>query len=217
MNTEQARFNMVEQQIRTWQVLNPKILETLKNVDREMFVPPAYQTLAYSDTEIPVGDGEFMLSPKLQARLVQDLDLQGHERVLQVGCGTGYMSALLSHHCAHLLALEINPRLAHLAQSHLAQLGLGNVQIKDLDASKYLDMTETFDAIVMCGSTAHAPQIFLDHLKLGGHLVGIFGNEPIMQTTSVKKVASNQFDAKILWDCTAPRLHGFAEDSKFNI
>jgi protein-L-isoaspartate(D-aspartate) O-methyltransferase len=216
MNTQQARFNMVEQQIRTWQVLNPKILETLKFVDRELFAPSAYHTLAYSDTEIPAGEGEIMLSPKIQARLVQDLDLKGHECVLQVGCGSGYMSALLSHHCARLLALEINPRLAQLAQSNLAQLGMGNVQIKHLDASKYLETEEFFDVIVLCGSTAHAPQVMLDHLKLGGHLVGIFGSEPIMQTTLVKKVASNQYDAKILWDCIAPRLHGFTEDSKFS-
>jgi protein-L-isoaspartate(D-aspartate) O-methyltransferase len=216
MNTAQARFNMVEQQIRTWQVLDTKVLETLKLVDRELFTPTAYQNLAYSDTEIPVGDGEIMLSPKIQARLVQDLKLDGHEQVLQIGCGTGYMSALLSHHCEQITALEINPRLANLAQTNLAKLGITNVQIKQLDASKSLDLNSMFDVIVLCGSTAHPPQALLDKLKTGGHLVGIFGNEPIMQATTVKKVAATQFNSTILWDCFAPRLHGFAEDSKFN-
>jgi protein-L-isoaspartate(D-aspartate) O-methyltransferase len=216
MNTAQARFNMVEQQIRTWQVLDTKVLDTLKLVDRELFTPTAYQNLAYSDTEIPVGDGEVMLSPKIQARLVQDLKLKGHEKVLQIGCGTGYMSALLSHHCEHVTALEINPRLANLAQTNLAKLGVSNVQIKELDASKSLDLNSLFDAIVLCGSTAHPPQVLLEMLKSEGHLVGIFGNEPIMQATSVTKIGATQFDSKILWDCFAPRLHGFAEDSKFN-
>ncbi len=216
MNTEQARFNMVEQQIRTWQVLEPQLLETLKHVDRELFVPKAYQNLAYTDTEIPLGDGEVMLSPKVQARLVQDLELKGHERVLQIGCGTGYMSALLSHHCSNLTALEIHPRLAQLAQSHLAQLGLTQVQVKVFDASQTLQGEAPFDAIVLCGSTAHPPAHLLNLLKTGGQLMGIFGNEPIMRATRVKKLGANQFDSKELWDCFAPRLHGFAEDSKFN-
>ena len=216
MNTEQARFNMVEQQIRTWQVLEPKVLETLKNVNRELFVPQAYQNLAYSDTEIPLGDGELMLSPKIQARLTQDLELKGHERVLQVGCGTGYMSALLSHHCAHLVALEMNPRLAQLAESNLAKLSLTNVQVKTGDASKSLDSDAPFDAIILCGSTAHPPEHLLERLVNGGRLVGIFGNEPIMRATKVHKVQAQQFNSQVLWDCFAPRLHGFIEDSKFN-
>jgi protein-L-isoaspartate(D-aspartate) O-methyltransferase len=216
MNTEQARFNMVEQQIRTWQVLEPKVLETLKNVNRELFVPLAYQNLAYSDTEIPLGDGEMMLSPKIQARLTQDLELKGHERVLQIGCGTGYMSALLAHHCAHLTALEINPRLAQLAQSHMAQLNLTNVQINVSDASKPPLTDAAFDAIVLCGSTAHPPEHLLNLLSMGGHLIGIFGQEPIMRATRVKKLSAEQFDTKVLWDCYAQRLHGFVEDSKFN-
>lgn len=216
MNTEQARFNMVEQQIRTWQVLEPKVLETLKQVNREWFVPQAYQNLAYSDTEIPLGDAEVMLSPKIQARLTQDLQLKGHERVLQIGCGTGYMSALLSHHCSHLTALEINPRLAQLAQSNLAKLGLNNVLIKTLDASKPLNLGASFDAVLMCGSSAHPPTHLLNMLNPGGHLLGIFGNDPIMRATRVQKIDSQQFDSKALWDCYEPRLHGFAEDSKFN-
>jgi protein-L-isoaspartate(D-aspartate) O-methyltransferase len=216
MNTAQARFNMVEQQIRTWQVLDPKVLETLKLVDRELFTPSAYQNLAYTDTEIPVGDGEIMLSPKIQARLVQDLKLKGHEHVLQIGSGTGYMSALLSHHCEQVTALEINPRLANLAQSNLSKLAVSNVQTKQLDASKSLDLNSLFDVIVLCGSTAHPPKSLLERLKSGGYLVGIFGNEPIMQATRVTKVGATQFDSTILWDCYAPRLLGFAEDSKFN-
>ncbi len=207
---------MVEQQIRTWQVLEPKVLETLKNVNRELFVPHAYQNLAYSDTEIPLGDGELMLSPKIQARLMQDLELKGHERVLQIGCGTGYMSALLSHHCAHLTALEVNPRLAQLAQANLAKLGLGNIQVKTGDASKPIDSGELFDAVILCGSTAHPPAHLLEQLATGGHLLGIFGNEPIMRATRVEKISPQQFDSKVLWDCFAQRLHGFVEDSKFN-
>jgi len=206
---------MIEQQIRTWHVLEPQILDTFKLIDRERFVPTAYQALAYTESPIPISSQELMLSPIIQARLVQDLGVKAHERVLDVGCGTGYTTALLAHLSQQVVGLEIDPVLAQTAQTALKLEGLSNVQVLHQDASSKDAVNQRFHAILMGGSTANAPEHLLQALEIGGRLLGIFGQEPLMQATLVTRLSQTQWNSVPLWDTMAPRLHGFAESSAF--
>ncbi|MDE2121294.1 MAG: protein-L-isoaspartate O-methyltransferase, partial [Betaproteobacteria bacterium] len=167
MDFEQARFNMIEQQIRTWDVLDQDVLNLLGAVKREDFVPAAYRSLAFTDMEIPLPCGESMLAPKVEARLLQELGVRKHEWVLEVGTGSGFMAALLGHCAAHVLSLEIHPELAESAQQKLRQAGVMNTTVRCMDASKELPPGE-FDVIVLSGSVAQIPQALIDRLKPGG-------------------------------------------------
>ena len=215
MNHEQARFNMVEQQIRTWNVLDTPILQALSQLARERFVPLAYQSLAYTDTEIPLGHGQSMLAPKVAARLAHDLNLQGQETVLEIGAGSGYLTALLAQRCKRVLALEIVPELAALARNNLAQAGIGNADVRTGDGSQETPSEGPFDAIVLAGSVAEVPQHLLNQLKLGGQLIAIVGQEPVMQATLTQRVSEQQWRSRALWDICVPALNGFPQPSRF--
>jgi protein-L-isoaspartate(D-aspartate) O-methyltransferase len=215
MNFEQARFNMVEQQIRTWNVLDTPILQTLSQLPREQFVPAAYQSLAYMDTEIPLGHGQQMLAPKVAARLAHDLHLQGHESVLHIGAGSGYLTALLARRCQQVLALEVVPELVQMAQTNLARVGIHNAQVRLADGANASPTEAPFDAIVLSGSVAEVPAQLLNQLKVGGQLIAIVGQEPMMQTTLTRRMSAEQFSSKVLWDTCVPALSGFAQPSRF--
>jgi protein-L-isoaspartate(D-aspartate) O-methyltransferase len=215
MNFEQARFNMVEQQIRTWNVLDTPILQALSQLPREQFVPAAYQSLAYTDTEIPLGHGQQMLAPKVAARLAHDLHLQGSESVLHIGAGSGYLTALLAQRCQQVLALEVVPELVQMAQSNLARANIHNAQVRLADGSSATPSEGPFDAIVLSGSVAEVPQHLLSQLKVGGKLMAIVGQEPVMQTTLTTRVSDQQFSSQVLWDTCVPALSGFAQPSRF--
>ncbi len=214
MNFDQARFNMVEQQIRTWNVLGTPILQALSELPRELFVPAAYQSLAYTDTEIPLGHGQAMLPPRVDARLAHDLGLMGHETVLEIGAGSGYLTALLAKRSKRVLALEIVPELAAMAQSHLAQAGITHAEVRVADGSREVP-EGPFDAIVLGGSVSEVPQALLAQLKVGGRLLAIVGQEPVMQATLTTRTGADQWASRALWDTVAPRLSGFAEPSRF--
>jgi protein-L-isoaspartate(D-aspartate) O-methyltransferase len=213
MNTELALFNMIEQQIRTWNVLDKRVLELLSQVDRRMFVPAAYASLAYSDTEIPLTHGEHMLVPRVDARLLQDLALKPHESVLEVGTGSGYLTALLAKSVAHVTSLECHPDLVASAQQHLGQAGIHNAQVRH--STGVPSLTEQFDAIVLSGSVAEVPEAMFAMLKPGGRLLAVVGDEPMMQATRFTLLADGSTHGHILWDVVTPRLHGFAETSAF--
>ncbi len=215
MNFEQARFNMVEQQIRTWNVLDTPMLQALSHLPREQFVPAAYQSLAYTDTEIPLGHGQQMLAPKVAARLAHDLHLQGTESVLQIGAGSGYLTALLAQRSQQVLALEVVPELAQMAQSNLARAGVHNAQVRQADGASANPSEGPFDAIVLSGSVAEVPSQLLNQLKVGGQLIAVVGQEPVMQTTLTKRVSPTQFSSQVLWDTCVPALTGFAQPSRF--
>ncbi|HEX6239794.1 MAG TPA: protein-L-isoaspartate O-methyltransferase, partial [Polyangiales bacterium] len=170
MNVEQARFNMIEQQIRPWNVLDPAVLELLAVVRREDFVPPVYRALAFVDTEVPLPDGQNMLAPKVEARLLQELNLQRHERVLEVGAGSGFMAALLAHRARSVLSLELLPALATMAGSNLQRAGISNARVRVADGARGLPDDAPFDAIVLSGSTHSVPQTLLQQLSPGGRL-----------------------------------------------
>src|SRR5262245_56172069 len=180
MNLEQARTNMVEQQIRTWEVLDQDVLDLLYLVPREQFVPAAHRALAFSDLEIPIGHGERMWQPKLEARVLQELNVRKTDRVLEVGTGSGYFTALLAHRCAQVISVEINPALAALGRANLERHGTNNVALEQGDAARGWKKSAPYDVIVLTGSTPVLPSGFLDQLPPGGRLCAVVGEAPAM-------------------------------------
>jgi protein-L-isoaspartate(D-aspartate) O-methyltransferase len=215
MNVEQARFNMIEQQIRPWDVLDQDVLSLLSVVRREDFVPPAYRALAFVDMQVPLPEGQFMLEPKVEARLLQDLKLARHEKVLEVGAGSGHMAALLAHRVQHVVTLESRPALARLAADNLRRAGVMNATVHQADGAQGLPAEAPFDAILLSGSVASAPSVLLEQLKVGGRLMAIVGEVPVMRATLVTRVSERDFRSIDIFDTVAPRLDGFAEPPRF--
>ncbi len=215
MNIEQARFNMIEQQIRTWEVLDPGVLELLQVVKREDFVPAAYRTMAFVDTQVPLPNGQFMLEPKVEARLLQELGVQRHERVLEIGAGSGYMAALLAHKSQHVTTIEIDTELVELATDNLKRAWILNVTVLPGDASQALAVDGPFDVIVLSGSVAEVPRSLLGQLKPGGRLTAVVGQLPIMRAVLMTRGAEDGHSVVELFDTVAPRLSGFGEPSRF--
>jgi protein-L-isoaspartate(D-aspartate) O-methyltransferase len=215
MNIEQARFNMIEQQIRPWDVLDPAVLSLLAVVKREDFVPDAYRSMAFMDTEIPLPEGQCMLAPRVEARLLQELQLQRHESVLEIGAGSGFMAALLGHRSRQVISLEISPRLARMAQDNLRGAAVMNASVRCADGVQGLRSEAPFDAIVLSGSVAMLPQALLDQLKVGGRLVAIVGDEPVMHARLFTRVAADSWSQSDLFDTVVQRLRGFAEREQF--
>jgi protein-L-isoaspartate(D-aspartate) O-methyltransferase len=217
---ERLRFNMIEQQIRPWDVLDLEILDLLASIRREDYVPPAHRGLAFFDMEIPLGDGsvpgQVMLSPKVEARMLQDLHVQKHESVLEIGTGSGFMAALLAHRAAQVLSLEIDPVLAARAAETLRQNGVGNVEVRNADGAVPLPSGPSFDVIVLSGSVARIPQNLLGSLKVGGRLAAIVGEEPMMRAHFVTRTSESKWDTIQPWDTVAPRLLNFPEPSRFS-
>ena len=222
MNVEQARFNMIEQQIRPWDVLDAHVLELLAVVKREDFVPPAFRALAFADMQIPLSDneagiaaGQVMLEPRIEARILQDLQVAKHEKVLEIGTGSGYMAALLGHRAQRVLSLEIDNGLAAFARANLQRAGVLNVEVRVADgASADLSADGPFDVIALSGSVAMVPERLVQMLKPGGRLMGIVGGEPIMRATLVQQAATGALVTQP-WDEKVPRLLNFPEPSRF--
>jgi protein-L-isoaspartate(D-aspartate) O-methyltransferase len=226
MNTEIARFNMIEQQIRPWEVLDQAVLALLASVRREDFVPPALRALAFMDTQIPLlakGDAAAnastcMLEPKVEARLLQELQVQRHERVLEIGTGSGFMAALLAHRGQQVHTLECNAQLAETARHNLVRNGVLNATVHTVSAAagaQGLAAEGPFDAIVLSGSVAEVPPALLQQLKTGGRLVAVVGEEPVMRARLFTRVGEAAFSQTDLFDTVAPRLQGFAQPSQF--
>jgi protein-L-isoaspartate(D-aspartate) O-methyltransferase len=218
MNIEQARFNMIEQQIRPWNVLDAGVLALLAVVRREDFVPAAYRALAFMDTEVPIGDaaaGQVMLAPRIEARLLQELNVARHEKVLEIGTGSGFMAALLGHKAQHVDTLELDARLAEQAADRLRRAGLMNVTVRTQDGCQGLASEAPYDAILLSGSVAEVPAELLAQLKPGGRLLAIVGNEPVMRAQLITRSGEQQYDTRNLFDTVAPRLAGFAAHSHF--
>ena len=215
MNIEQARFNMIEQQIRTWEVLDPDVLSLLSIVKREDFVPEAHRSMAFVDTQVPLPHGQFMLEPKVEARLLQEVGVQRHERVLEIGAGSGYMAALLAHRAQHVTTLEIDPELAMLATENLRKAWVMNASVIGADGSRPLPVEGPFDVIVLSGSVNEVPRSLLGQLKAGGRLVGVVGQLPIMRATLMTRGPEAGYSSVELFDTVAPRLSGFGEPSRF--
>ena len=220
MNIEQARFNMIEQQIRPWDVLNLGVLELLAIVKREDFVPPEHKALAFVDTEVPLptstGAQQCMLAPKVEARILQELAVHKHERVLEIGAGSGYMAALLAHKAQQVSSLEIDADLAQFAAANLRRAGVMNATVLHADGAAGLAGDGPFDVIVLSGSVAEVPQALLSQLKVGGRLAAIVGFEPVMRALLITRGADRGLERRVLFDTVAQRLQGFAEPTRFH-
>ncbi|WP_066417701.1 protein-L-isoaspartate O-methyltransferase family protein [Bordetella ansorpii] len=213
-DVEHARFNMVEQQIRPWDVLDLKVLDALFAVRRELFVPPALRALAFSDTELPlqinaVDTRETMLPPRVEARLAQDLLLQPSDCVLEIGTGSGYQAALLGHLAQQVTSVEIDSRLAAFAQQNLQMNNVGNVKVETGDGRNGWGSTE-FDAILVTGSVPSVPDALKYQLRVGGRMVVVVGQAPVMTACRITRTTAASFETVNLFETVIKPLRGTA-------
>ena len=209
MNLEQARSNMVEQQIRTWEVLDQEVLDLLYLVPREEFVPPQYRALAFSDLEIPLEEGvkagERMWQPKMEARVVQELALKKTDSVLEVGTGSGYLAALLAARAHHVHSMEINAKLKAFGEGNLRRAGVENVTAELGDAAQGWQTHAPYDIIVLTGSTPLMPQALLSQLRAGGRLFAVVGDPPVMEARLITCIGEGSYHTTDLFEtCLAP-------------
>ena len=208
MNLEETRFNMVVQQIRTWNVLDDSVLDLLYKIRREEFVLPANRAMAFVDMETPLGHGQVMLAPKMEARILQELHVQKTDKILEVGSGSGYLTALLAENGAHVYSVEIVPELKAMAENNLRTHGITNVTIEQGDAAQGWSKHEPYDVIVLTASTPVLPETFLKSLNPGGRLFAIVGEDPVMEALLIPCTAPGEFKTTQLFEtCTAPFIN----------
>lgn len=203
-----ARFNMIEQQIRTWEVLDPRVLATLSTMPREAFVPAASRGLAFADIEVPLPKGQHMLSPKIEGRFLQALQLQPQDKVLQIGVGSGYFAALMAQHCAQVIAIEIDPDLSSLASQNLARQGIGNVEIIVADGHAGDEVRAPYDVIVFTASSPVEPEGVRRQLSIGGRMLIVLGQAPVMQATLIQRLGEHSYKQDVLFEtCLSEMQH----------
>lgn len=208
MNLEETRFNMVAQQIRTWNVLDDSVLDLLYKIRREEFVLPANRAMAFVDMETPLGHGQVMLAPKMEARILQELHVQKTDKILEVGSGSGYLTALLAEKGAHVYSVEIVPELKAMAENNLRTHGITNVTVEQGDAAQGWSKHEPYDVIVLTASTPVLPETFLKSLNPGGRLFAIVGEDPVMEALLITCTAPGEFKTTQLFEtCTAPFIN----------
>lgn len=215
MDFEQARFNMVEQQIRPWEVLDPKVLDLLFKVKREDYVPQVYRSLAFVDMEIPLGHGEAMWAPKIEARALQSLQVNGHERVLEVGTGSGYFTALLAAQAGVVVTVEIHADLKSEAEKKFHAHGLTNVQTRLGDAARDWSDDGAFDVIVLTGSSPLLPEAYLKRLNPGGRMFVVTGEGVIMSARLVTCQSAGAFRHDSLFETRVKALDNALEPERF--
>ena len=216
-----ARFNMIEQQIRPWDVLDQDVLDLLDVVKRELFVPPTHRLLAFSDIEIPlreVGGSHAatarMWSPKLEARVLQEMAVRAHDTVLEIGTGSGYLAALFAHRCRSVTSVEIDAGLKGFAEKNLKRAGIANVRVIEDDGARGFG-AESFDIIVLGGSTPVLPQALLDQLKPGGRLFAVVGDAPAMTARLLTKDAEGVIGATTLFETSLTPLENAQQPTRF--
>lgn len=214
-NMEQARFNMIEQQIRPWNVLDQDVLDLLSEVRREEFVPAAHQALAFADLEIPLGEGAAMLAPKMEARLLQELAVQPKEKVLEIGTGTGYMAALLAAKADQVTSVEISPAIASLAKANLAKAGVSNVSVEVGDGVRGWVAGAPYDVIVVSGSLPVVPEELLQQLKVGGRMAVFVGEAPVMEAQLVTRTGETTFASLNLFETVVAPLQNAPAKERF--
>jgi protein-L-isoaspartate(D-aspartate) O-methyltransferase len=215
MNIEQARFNMIEQQIRPWNVLDTEILDLLHVVKREQFVPAAYQNLAFADIDIPLPGGESMFAPKIEARFMEELKVRKHESVLEVGTGSGYMAALLAHRAAKVVTVEINPETAELAKQNLARAGVSNATVELGSGAQGWDKGAPYDVIVVSGALEVLPEALLKQVKVGGRIAAIVGQAPVMEASIITRTGESAWSTVKVFETNVKYLEGAPVPSHF--
>ena len=206
---------MVEQQIRPWEVLDPVVLDLLFKVKREAFVPEEYREIAFADLEIPLGHGEAMMQPKVEARALQELALQPHETVYEVGTGSGYMSALLASRARHVTTGEIHSDLRARAGDNLRRAGIGNVTLLEGDGAARPLIDSAVDVIVITGSLPMVPKAFYDRLSPGGRLFAVVGDAPVMEATLVRQAERGAFESVRLFETMLTPLVNALQPARF--
>jgi len=215
MNFEIARHNMVEQQIRPWDVLDPRVLELIARAPREDYVPAPYRNIAFADLNIPLGHGEVMMSPKLEARLLQELEIAPTDKILEVGTGSGYLTALLASLGRHVVSIDIEPEFTMTAATKLGRHGMRNITLETGDAARGWDRQQPYDAIVITGSLPILPEAFRQSLAPGGRLIAIVGQSPAMQVIRVRRIDAIAFREESLFETDLPPLRNAIEPAKF--
>jgi len=220
MDIELARMNMIEQQIRPWDVLDQSVLDLLATVRREDFVPPALRSLAFADVELPlridgVDTGEVMLTPKVEARLLQELGIQAHESVLEVGCGSGFMAALAAHRAHSVLSIEIDRRLFAFGAANLGRAGIRNVRVELGDGALGWPDRAPYDVIILSGSLPALPQSILSQLRFGARLAAIVGEAPVMTAQIVTRATETSYDTLPLFETCIPPLRNAWQPDPF--
>ena len=200
MDVELARFNMVEQQIRPWEVLDPEVLDLMMTVKRELFVPEAYRAVAFADVEVPLTNGSKMWPPRVEARLLQEIALKKSDRVLEIGTGSGFLAALIANKVTEVLSVEIDKVQAELAKKNLAAAGVRNVTVEVADGLKGFAAKAPFDVIVVTGGLPSVPAELLSQLKVGGRLAAIVGVAPLMQAQIITQTAEGVFSTMALFE-----------------
>lgn len=215
MNLEEGRLNMIAQQIRTWNVLDDSVLDLLYKVRREEFVPPANRAMAFVDMEIPLGYGQVMLTPKMEARILQELHVMKTDKILEVGSGSGYFTALLAEKGAHVYSVEIIPELSTVAENNLKVHGVTNVTLEQGDASHGWLKHQPYDVIVLTASTPILPDVFPNNLNPGGRLFAIVGEDPVMEAILITCPVSGEFITKQLFETSTVPLINATQSTKF--
>jgi protein-L-isoaspartate(D-aspartate) O-methyltransferase len=205
---------MVEQQVRAWEVLDDQVLDVMREVDREAFVPPAFRSVAFADTSIPLPRGQRMLAPKVHGRILQALQLNPSDIALEVGAGSGYLTACMAKLCARVRSFEIHPELTELARSNLLAAAVNNAAVETFDATR-LDETGIYDAIAVTGSLPIYDERFQQALKLGGRLFVVVGTAPIMEAWKVTRLGEREWQRESLFETVIDPLANAARASQF--
>ncbi|CAB3776583.1 Protein-L-isoaspartate O-methyltransferase [Paraburkholderia caffeinitolerans] len=215
MNIEQARFNMIEQQIRPWDVLDQDVLNLLSIVKREHFVPAAYVDLAFADLELPLPNGQHMMAPRVEARVLQEVALKKHESVLEIGAGSGYMAALLAHRAQKVLTVEIDTELAEFARANFVKNGVLNAEVAQGDGSRGWAANAPYDVICVSGGLPVVPQELLEQLKVGGRLAVFVGDAPVMEAQIITRMDEKQYRIATVFETYVEPLENAAQPSRF--
>ena len=215
MNLEHARFNMVEQQIRPWEVLDRAVLDLMERAPREEFVPEQYRRLAYADTTVPIGDGEVMLPPRVEGRLLQALAVGPDERVLEIGTGSGFLTWLLAQCAAHVTSIERKAALADRARANLAAHGAGNATVETGDGRRGWKQEAPYDVIAVGGSVPVIEPAFEEQLTIGGRLFVVTGTAPAMEALLVLRTGDREWIRQSLFETVLPPLAGIEARKRF--
>ncbi|MEO8008484.1 MAG: protein-L-isoaspartate O-methyltransferase [Betaproteobacteria bacterium] len=215
MNLEQARLNMVESQIRTWEVLDQTVLDLLLTIGREEFVPDKYRDLAFADMEIPLGHGEVMLAPKMEARMIQELDVRKTDKILEVGTGSGYVTALLAKLGGQVVTVERVKEFSLTATRRIAGHGIQNVQFHVGDASEGWSAHAPYDVILLTGSVPLLSESFQKQLAAGGRLLAVIGEAPVMSANLITRVAEGVFNSMVLFETAIAPLRNVKQPERF--
>ena len=215
LNLEQARYNMIEQQIRTWEVLNQDVLDLLMRLPREDFVPMEYHNVALADMNTPIGNDQVMMAPKVEARMLQALEIKPDDTILEVGTGSGYVTALLASLARHVYSVEIDAELKAAAEQRLAVHGFDNVTLEEGDAARGWKNHAPYDAIVITGSLPILPDAFRRSLKVGGRLFAIVGDAPAMVARLITRIGQGEWSSEDLFETELPALKNALEPDRF--